>query len=54
MSDKTRELLKKFVYEENEEINSKMSFEEMLEYYEQRKGTDEMDFGKFLKWKNLI
>ena len=54
MKEVTKKLLKKFVYEEDEEINSKMSFEEMLEQYEQRKETDEMDFWKFLKWKNLI
>lgn len=54
MSDKTRELLKKFVYEEDEEINSKMSFEEMLEQYEQWKESEENDFGKFLKNKWII
>jgi hypothetical protein len=31
-----------------------MSFEEMLEQYEQWKESEENDFGKFLKWKNLI
>lgn len=54
MKEITKKLLKKFVYEEDEEINSKMSFEEMLEQYEQWKESEENDFGKFLKNKWII
>ena len=49
MKEITKKLLKREVYDKNPVIYTSMTFEDMLEYYEQRTESSERDFWKYLQ-----